>query len=419
MGLIPFQPADAFPVFKTGDVIIRAELGAEPVTFQLHSSVLIRHSPWFAKAFQFRPPKDHCSNWYLFKLENTGGKVSLVQHDTEGDRPILSHSTASQVVHGVEIKVEDVFENTANRISSTRTTPSTMTARNSSPPVRKVSPKAALACYTQVLGAFYSIPPPISTVNISTALVQAEELVKLAADLGCLHLLRPYLGHVLGEYRQKLFVAIKQDPPRWVRLALSLENKSIYTECLVHLIGAHPKWPWSTGRAALPEDLRRLVFNKAHEVEVARTEIERDLLLINLPYGRNATPPDPTQPGQTETWITVQIIRDQLALRIDSLDRSKEAALHRGKFFRQLRKGTLEVLDLENVRTICQGTMPSTWKDLRDDLKQLKEYVAELVEEIASNELMIDPDTNNIGYLTCAKVGNDDIPWIQTAGSSS
>jgi hypothetical protein len=56
--------------------------------------------------------------------------------------------------------------------------------------------------------------------------------------------------------------------------------------------------------------------------------------------------------------------------------------------------------------------MDSDWNDLHDDLKLLKDHAAEIVAELAVNELMIDPDGNGVGYLTCTKIKNEDVPWL-------
>ncbi|KAF2254017.1 hypothetical protein BU26DRAFT_418224, partial [Trematosphaeria pertusa] len=271
--------------------------------------------------------------------------------------------------------------------------------------------------YTQIFGIFYNIAPQVSTTDIGTTLVQSEELVKIAAELGCLCLLRPHLGNVFSQYRQALFLAIKSDPARWIQLAIVLENKSIYTECLVHLVGAHPCWPWLTRRTALSQDLRKLIAGKSEELDRMCVEAERGVLLATIHLGRG--PLDPTERNQTETWLVVQVFRDLLAQRIDALDRDKRAALKRGTFFRAIVADKLEVLDSENVRKICQGTMNSDWKDLVEDLRSLKNYAAEVIAEVAANELLIDPDACGIGYLTCAKVELEEVPWLATTEKST
>jgi hypothetical protein len=388
-------------------VIIKTELGLSPTNFQLHSAVLSRHSPWFANAFQPLAPDDPPPKWFSFTIEQVNGKVALVRWRAEGECPDLSYGSQPNVIDGVEIKVEDTSDDVPTTLSSG--------SANMTVAVRKTNTDVTMAldCYTQVFGTFYSIPPEISSINIGTALVQSESITKLAAELSCLHLLRSYIGNTLSQHRQALFLTVKSDPARWIQLALLLQNQSIYTECMVHMIGAHPRWSptWATKRTALPEHLRNLIKRKSQELDQTRTELERDLLLTTLPYGRKGTPLDPTDRGQTETWITVQVFRDQLAQRIHQLERSRDS-LSRGTLFRGLHKGTLPCLETEHVRTICQGTMHSDWHDLSDDLKRLKDYAGQLVAELAVNELMIDPDAHDVGYLTCAKIKNEDVPWL-------
>jgi hypothetical protein len=401
-------------VYKNGDVIIRTGLGPAPKAFQLHSAILSRHSPWFANAFRPLMSDDPISIWYSFTIEEVDGKIGLIRHRAEGKRPNLSHESQTGVIDDVEIKIEEASDEAPTALSSA-SPDMTITVRKTIP-----NATAALTCYSQVLGTFYSIPPQISSTKISTALVQSESLTNLATELGCLHLVRSYIGDVLSQHRQALYLAIKSDPARWIQLALALQNQSIYTECLVHMIGAHPRWSptWPTKRTALPEEILSLVKRKSQKLDQMRTELERDLLLATLPYGQKGVPLNPADRAQTETWITVQIFRDQLAQRIDQLDRTRDS-LSRGTLFRGLHKGTLPYLETDHIRSICQGTMRSDWRDLADDLKCLKEYTGLLVKELAANELMIDPDTNDVGYLTCAKIEGEDVPWLASLQNSS
>ena len=70
-------------------------------------------------------------------------------------------------------------------------------------------------------------------------------------------------------------------------------------------------------------------------------------------------------------------------------------------------------METEEVREACEGIIRSSWKDLAGDLKMLKAYVRGVVEEVGWNELMIDADANGVGYLTCVKVGREDLGWVK------
>ena len=312
--------------------------------------------------------------------------MTLVQHQTEGDCPTFDQ-------HEPFIKIEDTGHETS--------------PASGKRPVQRSDHSTAVATYFQVLGAFYNMVPAVSTTDIGTALIQCESLVKVAGDLDCVHLLRPHLGNVLGQYRQKLFVAIKADPPRWILLAMALENVSIYTECLIHLAGAHPNWPWQTKRTVLHHGLQLLIKNKSSALDKTCVEAERDLLLATIKIHDN--PVEASDLENSDTWLPVQVFRDALARQIYSMGNNSKKAKNRGTFYRGIWKASY--METEEVRGTCQDIYKSKYKDLGDDLKQLKAYASGVVEELAENQLMIDPDAHKVGYLTCIKVEPQDIPW--------
>lgn len=385
----PVNYSEAYPFFDDGDVVI--DFGPSNQVFQLHSSILTRQSPFFAKAI--RPPA-HVSqvskSWHLFTLSEANSTISLIYHGRKATGIPAYKKPNLSLDNGVKIKLEDdAIDDIQQTIKS----------------------------YTVVLAFFYGIPFSTSTNNttIKSALNLAEQVVRTSNELESLHLVRPHLGKFLNEYRHDLFLAIKDDPPRWIKLGEALENKAIYAECLVHLVGAYPRWgPWATAEVKNP-GLLEVIRKKSREVEQLRIEIERDLLLTSLPYGDRAL--DPTQREQAETWLVVGVFRDQLAQEIHRLNPTDKigafgAVWKRGTFFRGLAKGLFEPLDGERVRRVCQMVMRAEWTDLLDDLEHLKEYAKQVVGELAVNELMIDPDANGVGYLTCVKVEDEDIPWL-------
>jgi hypothetical protein len=67
-------------------------------------------------------------------------------------------------------------------------------------------------------------------------------------------------------------------------------------------------------------------------------------------------------------------------------------------------------MEYEAVRRLVQIVMPSAVETLGEDIKILKDF-AEIVEDLARNELSLDVEDIMVGYLTCAKVERKDIPW--------
>lgn len=278
--------------------------------------------------------------------------------------------------------------------------------------VNRSTNEAKALSYYQIFGVFYSIRPNLSTTDLGSALIQAEELVNVAITLDCLNLVRPYIGNTLAQYRQKLFLAVKSDPARWIKLAISIEDTSIYTECLIHLVGAHPNWIWPTSKTSLSTELCQLISKKSKELDLLCVEIDRDLLMItiNVGQGRNQEPV-PCHRSQIETWMIVQLFRDTVARCLHNIDKPKQRSINRGSIYRKIHKGGSAYLGFEEVQIICHGTMQTSWRDLGGELNILKEYASEIVRDLARNELMIDPEEHKIGYLTCTKIKPEDIPW--------
>ncbi|KAF2790815.1 hypothetical protein K505DRAFT_199975, partial [Melanomma pulvis-pyrius CBS 109.77] len=337
--------------------------------------------------------------WFSFRIEDRDGKIRLVQQQVQGDRPAIVPITQEPIV-----KTEDMSDNQI----AVGTQGASSEVEGAAVVVRRPKNPTVVALYSQIFGAFYNIPLHVSTTDIGAALVQSEELVKIAGDLGCVHLIRPYLGNVFGQYRQKLFAAIKTDPPRWILLAMTLEHASIYTESFIHLVGAHPTWPWLTKRTALHPELRQLIAKKSEVLDQKCLETERQLLAATIMINKN--PVQPQDRSHIETWMVVQVFRDALARHLHTMEsNSNKKSKHQGTFFRKIHAGSY--MEYEEVRSMCDDIMKSNWKDLGDDLKTLKAYAMVVVAELAENELMIDPDSQNVGYLTCVKIQPQDFPW--------
>lgn len=55
-------------------------------------------------------------------------------------------------------------------------------------------------------------------------------------------------------------------------------------------------------------------------------------------------------------------------------------------------------------------------EELSNDIKILKDFAKEMVEELCRNNLMLDVEGNGIEYLTCAEIRPEDMPWYGLDG---
>ncbi|KAF2004487.1 hypothetical protein P154DRAFT_387942, partial [Amniculicola lignicola CBS 123094] len=219
------------------------------------------------------------------------------------------------------------------------------------------------------------------------------------------------IASAFPQYRQALYIAIKDSPLRWMLLSLAVQDKLIFTESLVHLVGTYPAFDpkWQPRKYILPTEIGQLIHRKGGELEVRWKEAEHELLFCTIEL-RNGEPiclSDSTY----EEWIIVQIFRDGLVHELNAVQK-RSGVLRRGKVFRALFKGTCDFMDYDNVKDACRLIKSSgigEWALAREALDCLKEYVAEVVKDLVKNELLIDPEAHNIGWLTCVKV--EDVPW--------
>lgn len=232
----------------------------------------------------------------------------------------------------------------------------------------------------------------------------------MAQDLDCTYLISSHVGNALLQYRQTLYKAILTYPPRYLLLSLALKNDSIYTESLIHLIGAYPCWPWPTPRSSFPPSAITLIIKKSQDLDKEVLEVERELLLVLTILTSRGVPFSSTIPSQFDTSFTIQLFRDTLASALRSHD-SHNPSLRRGALFRKLKRGGSAYMAFEDVRKMVSRVMPSAVEELDENLGILKGKASEIVSDLARNETSLDLEENKVGWLTFVRIGRENIPW--------
>ncbi|KAF2823984.1 hypothetical protein CC86DRAFT_254038, partial [Ophiobolus disseminans] len=263
--------------------------------------------------------------------------------------------------------------------------------------------------YNQIFGAFYKFALRIPSDTINTTLSFCESILKITGDLGCTDLIRDQIATALQAHRHALYTAIKEDPARWLKLAISLENDALYTEAFIHIVGAHPCSPWPTKPSALPDEIQKPVARKAEKLDQLCTEIERELLLLTIQV--RTGPVQPQEHSQFDTWLVVQTFRDQLAREFHQLENSRSRSMKRGLMFRKIKQGGSSYMPYAEMRRLMTRIMPSAVENLEEDLGLMKEFASKIAEALAANELMLEVGAHGVGYLTCVKVRLEDMPW--------
>lgn len=153
-------------------------------------------------------------------------------------------------------------------------------------------------------------------------------------------------------------------------LTPKLRDRSIYTECVIHLVGAHPAQPWPTRRARLAPELNQLIARKSKELAQQCATMDRDLLLLTINIGTSTsnrnTHATHTQSAsilsssERETWLIIQLSKDEVANALNALhapQNSRIYPLERGNLYRKLKQG-YGYREYKEVLARCRAMMP-------------------------------------------------------------
>ncbi|KAE8451176.1 hypothetical protein EG329_004340 [Mollisiaceae sp. DMI_Dod_QoI] len=325
---------------------------------------------------------------------------------------VAEHTEPAATTMGKTAPKEDVNSN-----------PTTITL-----PTKPTGPsERLLEAYDNLFRIFYCKDPIIDANDIQVALEQVELLVKIAGIYESLHAVRPYVNNCLYSFGRKLFQVIARDPPRWLKLSVLISSPTIFRECIIHIVGAHPNWPsTSTLREELDTTTVMLIEKKIDELRTLKHSIDRTLFLSSIVVDGKEVYLDRDNESTRNTWFVVQVWRDWYTRSISEAIHGKDpkdCAL--AKMHRTIARGgdaylpftfVLEVL--EAFRCLKQSTGEVDVQEIEDDLKTLKEFAQQTVKPLCVNNSMLDVDAAGIDYFTCTQVENHEMPQLEVLGSS-
>ncbi|TID16065.1 hypothetical protein E6O75_ATG09123 [Venturia nashicola] len=248
-------------------------------------------------------------------------------------------------------------------------------------------------------------------------IVAVQKLIRLCCELyDCAYLLRPSVANYLHQYRKELFLAIKDDPPKFAILATYLRDDSILTVAYVHLVGTHNEnhWPWTTPKHKLNRYFLERVKLKAEKLAMDCVLVGMKLFQNSIHVGEGDSQVRISIQSNKDTWTAVSLFRDWLA---DSLDKAEDDPIKRGAVYRKLHKGGDEYMPIWQVyKNMQELGVGFDHEELGNDIKILKDFAKDTVDELCRNNLMLDVEGNGIQYLTCAEIGQEDMPWYGLNG---
>ncbi|KAM0318240.1 hypothetical protein ACHAO8_001933 [Botrytis cinerea] len=425
------------------DLDIKVEMGFKEQTFSL--SLLEHKSPErqledLSNAGdklneQFRPvlqPDEMPPSRQVSPEEQLQDAISKENPVGPGTNPEEAQLAATSPLKQ-QFKAESIVETPSSNNIVTKTVDTTIEYANSNNSNQKPIDQQALLEKVGILDAYHSLFlccygwfPAISTADISAAMKQISTLVKVATLYHSLKIVRPHIVSSLFSHGRNLYSAIREDPPRFLILATKLQCALIFKEALIHIVGQYPSWPWPTKKSQMGPDLGKVVSMKFDDLQHMIFKVNGPLFQSCVVKDKLRVSINNLDRSNFDIWVIVQIWHDWFSqqLRHCTLVQHHEHRNVEKNMYRLISQGGDAYLKIDDVMAMIEpfraGSEAREWGHWEKDqvevqLRILKEYAAIRVKDLLENELMGETGGNagEIEYLTCTKVGEHELPWVE------
>lgn len=321
--------------------------------------------------------------------------------------------------------------------------------------------------YDNLFRIFYNYAPVLNTMNIASAYSECKSLLGLADMYDALGVVGPRIEHHLLAFSSRLFKQIAKYPPSYLKLGYLARSKVIFSEALTHVVGQ-----WPSGAPYLkpgnpnagyevPLLVLDLIEDKVDELEEIKAKVEAKLFRLTLTTSRG----ERVNPGNDYLgWLAMSLFRQWLAenttpevrgILKNSTTTSRPGsnqsnaptatqtqvnltqpqptqpmpAVSTGRIYRLIGSTNSQAyLPHDELKRFLKlqptGGGSSSALYTKDNLRrferkmdQLKNIARDVVKPLTRNCLeldlrsMSDGQGGGLGYLTCTKVEEEDIPW--------
>ncbi|RMZ77279.1 hypothetical protein DV737_g4469, partial [Chaetothyriales sp. CBS 132003] len=294
------------------------------------------------------------------------------------------------------------------------------------------SPAAVLPLirdYDNLFRIFYNFSPNLSTTNIASAYSECKALLSIADMYDALPVVGSRIDHHLLRFGSRLFKQIAKYPPSYLKLGYLARSRIIFSEALIHVVGQWPlAYPYlqttepppsppaaggGGGGYEVPQSVIDLIEDKVDELEELKAKVEARLFRITLSSSRG----ERVNPANDYLgWLAMSLFRQWLAENTTPEVRG-------------ILKNSPTYLAHDELKRFLKchpaGGSSSATLYSRDTLKrferrmdQVKNVARDLVKPLTRNcleldlRLLADGEGGGLGYLTCVRVEDEDIPWI-------
>jgi hypothetical protein len=313
--------------------------------------------------------------------------------------------------------------------------------------------------YDNLFRTMYQRRPVLDGVNIATAYTECKALLHLADMYDALEVVGDRVDHHLLCFGAKLFKQIARYPPSYLKLGYLARSQKIFTEALIHVVG---QWPAAAPqlRNQVDAGVMDLIEDKFDELQDLQARVESKLWRLTLTTSRG----DRVSPSNDFlSWLAMSVFRQWFAenttpgvsgiLKDTSRPGSGTTQTHHGSARTGSRSSNhiasqrvpppqpaapaqSAPLNVGRVYLLLGSNSSSAYlnhdetkrflklqPDLytRDNLRKFERRIDELknlardaVKPLMRNFLELDLSSfgpGGLGYLTCTRVENRDLPW--------
>ncbi|KXT05809.1 hypothetical protein AC578_1094 [Pseudocercospora eumusae] len=314
--------------------------------------------------------------------------------------------------------------------------------------------------YDNLFRTMYQYPPTLDTVNIATAYTECKALLHLADMYDALEIVGTRVDHHLLRFGARLFKQIAKYPPSYLKLGYLARSRSIFTEALIHVVG---QWPLAAPqlRGQVDSNVMELLEDKVDELRELEERVESKLWRLNLTTSRGERV---TPSNDFLSWLAISLFRQWLAENTTPAptgilkDANRPASGNAAQSTRSSSRGGNHVasqrilqqqpqapqpaqntsgrvyrligssdpskyLNRDELKRFLKAPSAQLGTDLytRDNLKRFERRIEEVknlardaVKPLMRNFLELDLrdfSPAGLGYLTCTRLENRDIPW--------
>lgn len=200
------------------------------------------------------------------------------------------HSTSRDFFRSVANLSMPSHSSSHNQYTLPPTNGTTAAAAANLPPLT-VEDQDTLRDYDNLFRIMYNFSPVLDGINIADAYVQCKSLLTIADQYDALSVVGPRVDHHLLQFQSRLWKQIAKYPISYLRLGYLARSKVIFQEALIHVVGQWPAGERSL-RNTMPESVLDIIEDKVDELEETVARVEGRLFRLNLTTrnGERVTP---------------------------------------------------------------------------------------------------------------------------------